>query len=311
MASPQSVALLIKFRWLVDQLRDAEFNDFLSRFAKKQERKDILLTALFKLFSNRNESELNDGDSNRPETEHLIDMVGITQEIIRERRKETTLKKYNFSSLTWNCVGDIASYLEQEDYVRFSWCSRVTYRICNEFNTLRVLCLRETDQREREWGPDVHQVDLRRYPKLRCLKVDLCDILSADFPPSLYLSNQRVCKYLTKMVLDNSTDHDAEIGDCEELHWKLRPFGGITHLKMSQFGENIADQESVWQELLPFGTDKESSSLAESSKRDKSVHSDGESSSDNVNGKEQEDDTDHEDGKEQEDTKLETQIGCV
>ena len=185
-------------------------------------------------------------------------MISIMNNIIRRRENPLNTaesQSATMSTLAAPLIGNIASYLHQQDYARFGLVSRNSYIACNNPNTLRDLNMSgyrykgassliyirrfshlrflRRQLRTLKINPiaGTSEIDIRRYSQLRTLR------LSTQKLNSSFLSRSSVnpCSRLTKLELDN--DCSNILPDDFGLFMELQPinFSQITHLTLRNF----------------------------------------------------------------------------
>ena len=168
------------------------------------------------------------------------------------RRRENPLNTAESQSATMSTlaaplIGNIASYLHQQDYARFGLVSRSSYIACNNPNTLRDLNMSgyryrgasslidirrfthlrflRRQLRTLEINPiaGTSEIDIRRYSQLRTLRLST-QKLNSSF---LSRSSVNLCRRLTKLELDN--DCSNILPDDFGLFMELQPINFSQH----------------------------------------------------------------------------------
>ena len=132
MAARPPLVSLIKYKNLIGQLTDSEFDTFLSNFRRKIGREEIL-RLLCVPFVQRLASK----DAADQAFPTIAPMSKIVSDILRARKPTSNPShKVNITDLPPAMVGEIASYLSQKHYISFSRTNRKMYVDCNSPNRL-------------------------------------------------------------------------------------------------------------------------------------------------------------------------------
>ena len=162
-----SILPAIKFKTLIDQLNDNEFDKLLSKFCQRVGREEILRLMWDTLYNS-----------------HFNAMEGEILSIMQQRNLKATnpsnptvtpISSCSIATLPTTMVGEIASYLDQKAYARFSITNRKMFVNCNSPNRLVALNLDRVE--------DFTFVSLANYRHLTSLEFALVNI--DDFDCSL------------------------------------------------------------------------------------------------------------------------------
>ena len=237
---------IVKLKAQTNQLKDEEFDAFLSRLWRKEGRKQIMHLLCAPLLK-----PSPTGD----DVESLKDMLGITSQIImmRDSPQNAPFDRNNpgITSLPSAIIGEIASYQTQRSYANLSICCRKFFIDCNP-NTLEL-------------------VDLRRVPvdaviHTKCTRVKKMRIhIEHYIPPNLM-----ECRSLKSIVLYGFSN--ATWGSMQPLQRLMdaQPlfFSTITELGLNSFSvaqsiprfvellERCSSVERLHLVLLHFGDDR-------------------------------------------------------
>ena len=205
-----TLAQAIRFRVLVDQLRDSEFIQFTTHIVTRFGR-DILLTPIL--------NHIMGARSNRLDGQTVNGLIAAIKEVINAREEEphaATASKVALDEL----IGEISSYLKQTELRSFCQSSRSIFAGCSEYVSVRFsiaesvcllapLCHSPIQLRELALlnVADYAQIDLAKYPRVRTLKLKLHKFDEFVLPAT----TGRVCNHLRRLVLDNDERHDTNI----------------------------------------------------------------------------------------------------
>ena len=170
MSSLSTLVDSIKFRILVKQLDDDEFDTFLSRLWRRNG-KDAVLQLL----------RPNALNNNIPQKE----LIQVTSIIITERgppRRHMQPKTANIVETPSQLIGEIASFLDYSDYISFSSTNRKMFVDCNSPNRLTKLDLVQFPVIDPSFC-------LKDHPKLRFLRVNLHQM------PSLNIGRDAITRH--------------------------------------------------------------------------------------------------------------------
>lgn len=211
-----TLAPVIRFRSLANELTDKEYEQFLCK-ATQQFGRDFILKPLFYHFS---------GMTFNDATNQILDgAIAIISGIIKDREKASDgnpCTRNDIASLSSALIGEIGSYLNQDDHIAFSTCCRITYIGCNTPCTLRVLNLIGVS--------DYSSVpSLRYYPQIRELYFKLKKFKELSFPPNSHIFSH----HLYSLNIDNEGEADADISGL--LQCSTINFDNITHLELIDF----------------------------------------------------------------------------
>ena len=158
-----SILPAIKFKTLIDQLNDDEFDKLLLKFRERIGRDEIVRMMWDTVYH-----------SNRGAIEGEI--LSIMQQRNPEDGNEcdaTAMVKRSITTLPTTMIGEIASYLDQKAYARFSTTNRKMFVDCNSPNRLVSLNL----------GPvvDFNFISMANYRYLTSLEFAVADIDDFDY----------------------------------------------------------------------------------------------------------------------------------
>ena len=209
-----ALAQSIKFRWLAAQLNDAEFQQFVSKWLQSGGR-DFILTSLYNQFIRTNEDN---------ETEHpVIKPMNIISSIIESREEqanESEIRPTTLDELSSVLIGEIASYLNQKDYISFGKTNRSIYYGSNSPNRLVTLNLLNV--------VDYASIDLRKYRLIKHLAININKI--KELP-----STEIVLNNLCALKMDNGDQTNINMISFQEILSCIHP-ENITYLTLRKFG---------------------------------------------------------------------------
>ena len=127
MSSTSPLAQAIRFRVLADQLSDSEFMQFTTRIVSRFGR-NILLTPI--------SSKITGTKSDRFEEQTVNELIGAIKEIINDRKDDeatSIASKAALDALPGPLIGEISSYLKQNELGSFCRGSRSIFVGCSEY----------------------------------------------------------------------------------------------------------------------------------------------------------------------------------
>ena len=229
---------LIRYHSLVNRLTDNEFNQFTSHLVKICGR-----DAISKPFCNRFMQKQPQNTANI----HQIDTaINIMKTIMRSRHKCESMIfsiKPKFNVLPHAIIGEIGSYLNQNDHISLSKTNRRLYIGCNEPNTLQHLNVRKFQNQI------YSQLNLQKYPQLRHLEIAISKLIQSSIS-----SNRIFLNDLTQLTLQSESNSGSPPNYIDIVSkfakQKMFDFNGITHLHLFYFGRISFD--ALIQLLLLF-----------------------------------------------------------
>ena len=210
----------VTFRSLADQLDDAEYNRMISRLFRGCPRKSVL-TWLFEQFVDSVDGSIEQQVMNNA----IRDSSNIIQSRVHNECEIKPLKlgyKTVAESLSGDLYREIASYLVDKKYFEFSKTNRAIYVRCNSPTSLQYLDLINVQ--------NYASIDLRKYPQLRHLKIDLTRFNELNLPSD----GTTVCNHLTHLTLHGGRKEYFNIDGF--LDCTCFSFAGLTTLVLKQFG---------------------------------------------------------------------------
>ena len=159
METKKTILPKLKFKTLTEKLTNDEFDKLLSRFRLQIGREQMLKL----ICGGSSHSQLNALEG---------EILPIMQQ--RKSKKETTHSdEHAFTVLPATMIGEIASYLDQQAYARFSSTNRKMFVDCNSPNRLVALNLDPVE--------DFNFISLGNYRHLTSLEFALVDIDNIDY----------------------------------------------------------------------------------------------------------------------------------
>ena len=194
---PQLMSVL-KFKQISAQLNDTELDAFMSKMWRTvgKEHTVQLLCA----------PSMNQSNSN---LDTLTSMTLLASDIIQNRDStDPACAIGNITDLPTSLIGEIASYLYQEDYCAFSSVSRKLYVDCNSPNRLQEMGL--------TFVVNHADVAIERFPQLKSLEFNLKQIIEFKV-----INGQRfgACSQLQELIIDGQpiNDDNVTISDLDML----------------------------------------------------------------------------------------------
>eukprot|EP01084_Bolivina_argentea_P269566 458175_1 len=156
---------VIRFRLLVNELQDKEFNIFLNKLSH-----DEIISIMLKGFIYIHEENLNSNVSNINNIIYnIIKLRQSNQPAITDNKlnivninKQKTVQKIKLNELPSTIIRECASYLDVDDYLDFAQCDGSLYVACNSPCSLQSLDMTQ-------YG---YPADLSRFPLLKTICVD-------------------------------------------------------------------------------------------------------------------------------------------
>eukprot|EP01083_Nonionella_stella_P047885 128176_1 len=182
------VVNVIKFRLLAETLSTDEFHQFIFNTIQTSGR-DFILQSLSHL-------GMNNANANN---QHLTNMIHSISDIIQSRETKQDERISNVDQVPSIILGEIASYLNQYDYIHFSRSNRAIYIGCNSPNTLQCLDLLSTHH--------YALLNLTLYPSIQSLSLKL----HAFHELNLMNIEGTIANKLQNLLLISSADHKLDI----------------------------------------------------------------------------------------------------
>ena len=216
-----STVKVINARSLLDSFTDTEFNQLLVKVSRQCGRA-ALLTPFFNQFIT-----IKSHSSNKAHITPQIDtMMNIINTIIRSRKQSdvTSSLKPNINTIPKSLIGEVSSYLAQNDHISLSKANRTIHIGCNDPNTLKHLNLLKCK--------NYSCIELQKYPQLTHLQMDITRLNQLSLP-----TNKTISNYLHKLTLDGNEQDDIDLNPL--ISQTAIDLNNVTHLQLQRFGTHI------------------------------------------------------------------------
>eukprot|EP01084_Bolivina_argentea_P101780 182412_1 len=247
-----SLTKAIKSVHLAQQLKSAEFDQFLSKLATKCGR-DFILSALFTYITSSKFAY--------NQTENIIEIISDIMQS-RKDNKLAQLHNITINNLNCNIIGKISSYLNQKDYIHFSTTTRSIFVGCNSPNALQKINLDL-------FNSPYSFIDLQLFPMVKSMEFYSENFSQINFIPNdiqhlrlndLFTSSS-LEKFMKLINFDNMTTLCFKVPytkkHAADLWAFFSKFSNVKHLELDeQFDEQFTGNqtENLFPNLKSFST---------------------------------------------------------